>query len=738
MRRKVRVYVAWLVALLATMQVAMAPRAARADELGSGSSATPVIGVTYVPAYGERGDIQGRVFCEDGSDLDPSGYRVAMFIQIYDGGKWWPKSTYEQPYCYCQEGGYYNGKFITGGDDIHAQIIHLYLVTSGYTSGNPVDAQAEALDYVRIDRSQDGSVSISPNRQAPDPGDKAPAMDANMPVSQNRIAVDVDFHIDGSRPGSPLSEGLIRRQLDALSSFADCVRFYSAGGEESKAYGIAHEMGFSVVGTAYLCGDEASDRAEMDALIEHCNSGLVDVACVGNETLLDTGYGPKLTASELIADIRYVRERLVDESIPVTTSDSVDVLMDNPAIRNACNTIMPNCYPFWGGVPIDDAAASFEASIAALQAVAGDKQVIVSEVGHPTGGNAYGDAVPGEEQAARYFEEIRAWSLRTGTQTFFFMGCDCPWKEVVAYGGEGSVGSHWGFMTSNLELKEAYARTSFFEGLGIGAGCVHHKVVDAAKDATCTEAGLTAGSHCSVCGAVFEAQEEVPAEGHAWGSWACTREATEQAEGEETRTCANDASHTQTRAIPKLESSKPQVIRASNKTVAMGSKVSLGAKVTVGGGTLTYKSSDKKVLTVSAKGVVTPVGVGKATVTITAAATTGYQRTTKKVTVTVKKGAQPMAVKARSASVKLATVAKKVRVLAVSKVFAFTTAPRGEVTYKRKSGSSVLSVDSKTGAVTVRKGTKRGSYKIKVVISAAGDANWKAGSKTVTITVRVK
>lgn len=289
MRRKIRVYVACLVALLATVQVVMAPRSARADELGSGSSATPVIGVTYVPPYGERGDIQGRVFYEDGSDLDPSNYRIAMFIQLYEGGQWWPKSTYEQPFCYCQDGGFYSGRFITGGDDIHAQIIHLYLVTSSYTSGNPDDAQAQALDYVRIDRSQDGSVSINPYRPVPDPGDKAPAIDANMPVSQDRIAVDVDFHIDGSRPGSPLSEGLIRRQLDALSNFADCVRIYCAGGAESKAYGIAHEMGFSVVGTAYLCGDEASDRAEMDALIEHCNSGNCQIACVGNETLLDTG-----------------------------------------------------------------------------------------------------------------------------------------------------------------------------------------------------------------------------------------------------------------------------------------------------------------------------------------------------------------------------------------------------------------------------------------------------------------
>ena len=42
----------------------------------------------------------------------------------------------------------------------------------------------------------------------------------------------------------------------------------------------------------------------------------------------------------------------------------------------------------------------------------------------------------------------------------------------------------------------------------------HKEVADKAKDATCTESGLTAGSHCSVCNTVLKAQESVPAKGH--------------------------------------------------------------------------------------------------------------------------------------------------------------------------------------------------------------------------------
>lgn len=63
---------------------------------------------------------------------------------------------------------------------------------------------------------------------------------------------------------------------------------------------------------------------------------------------------------------------------------------------------------------------------------------------------------------------------------------------------------------------------------------------------------------------------------------------------------------------------------------------------------------------------------------------------------------------------------------------------KGKLSYKKTSGSSGISVNSKTGKITVKKGMKKGNYKIKVQIKAAAKGNYKAGTKKVTVTVKVK
>ena len=124
-----------------------------------------------------------------------------------------------------------------------------------------------------------------------------------------------------------------------------------------------------------------------------------------------------------------------------------------------------NLFPYWSGSDIDSAAADLAEAVARLKAKAGGKEVLISETGWPTAGQTIqnpGDsgsaAVPSGENAARYFEEVRAWSLETGTPVLWFSFTDEPYKAEV----EGACGAHWGLLEADLTLKPCYEMTEFF------------------------------------------------------------------------------------------------------------------------------------------------------------------------------------------------------------------------------------------------------------------------------------
>ena len=72
-------------------------------------------------------------------------------------------------------------------------------------------------------------------------------------------------------------------------------------------------------------------------------------------------------------------------------------------------------------------------------------------------------------------------------------------------------------------------------------------------------------------------------------------------------------------------------------------------------------------------------------------------------------------------------------------MIAFTKNGQGKMTYTKASGNKKIVINKTTGKVTVKKGLKKGTYKVKVKVKAAGNTNYKASAvKTVTFKVKVK
>ena len=194
-----------------------------------------------------------------------------------------------------------------------------------------------------------------------------------------------------------------------------------------------------------------------------------------------------------------------------------------------------------------------------------------------------------------------------------------------------------------------------------------------------------------------------------------------------------------TDAKAKLVKLKTQSITVSVKNTKnvvskkYGDKAfSLGAKAKT---TLSYKSSNTKIATVDSKGKVTIKAAGTVKITINAKATSTYKAATAKVlTIKIAKKAPTIKTKIGTKNLSYNTLKKRAQVFTLGT----SVNSKGTLTYKKLSGSRAVSVNSKTGKLTVKKGLKKGTYRVKVQIKSAAKGNYTAGSRTVTVTVRVK
>ena len=171
--------------------------------------------------------------------------------------------------------------------------------------------------------------------------------------------------------------------------------------------------------------------------------------------------------------------------------------------------------------------------------------------------------------------------------------------------------------------------------------------------------------------------------------------------------------------------SKATASAIKNQTYT-GKAMKPAVKLTYGGKTL--KNGTDYTLTYKAN-----KNAGTAAVTVTGK---GGFTGTKKLTFKIVKAANPMTVKGKTATIKYSAVKKKAQTIAAKNAFTVSKA-QGKVTYKKSSGDKNITVSS-AGKLTVKKGTKKGSNKVKVKVKAAGSDNYMFATKTVTVTVKVK
>ena len=201
-----------------------------------------------------------------------------------------------------------------------------------------------------------------------------------------------------------------------------------------------------------------------------------------------------------------------------------------------------------------------------------------------------------------------------GEKTFTCTRCGDTYTEVIK--AKGHVYKRTvvaaGCETDGYTLVECMeCHDSFKEGYVGAKG--HTIVTDKAVAATCTTAGKTEGSHCSVCGKVIKAQTEIKAKGHVAGDWITDKAAAVGVKGRKHRSCTVCGAVVESADIPALspKSISSAAVSLSIASYSFDGKVKTPSVTVKLGSTALRKGIDYVVSYSNNK------NVGKATVVIT-------------------------------------------------------------------------------------------------------------------------
>ncbi|PKP52651.1 MAG: glycosyl hydrolase [Bacteroidetes bacterium HGW-Bacteroidetes-1] len=248
---------------------------------------------------------------------------------------------------------------------------------------------------------------------------------------------------DGQKPGTQISEAQVRRRMQILKRYANCVRSFSCIEGNELVPKIAKEFGMKTLVGAWLGTDEEKNLQEIENLIQLAKEGYVDYAAVGNEVL----YRKDLTEHQLLDIIYHVKKEI--PNIPVGYVDAYYEFVQRPEIAEACDVIFCNCYPFWEGTSFNDSFEHMQQMYLQAFMAANGKKVIITETGWPSQGDALEVAVPSTINAMKYFINTNLWAMDENIEVFYFASFDESWKV----GPEGDVGAHWGIWDKSEKLK---------------------------------------------------------------------------------------------------------------------------------------------------------------------------------------------------------------------------------------------------------------------------------------------
>lgn len=289
-----------------------------------------------------------------------------------------------------------------------------------------------------------------------DPGEIVPGVDFSQMDSAEKLSMlrqilqdkihGISFspYFDGQRPGIEISEDQIRQRLQIIQPYTRSIRTFSCTEGNEDTPRIAKESGLQTMVGIGISEEPDKNEIEIANGIEIARQGHADILAVGNEVLLRGD----VSEQALIDYIERVKSEVGDD-VQVGYVDAYFLFENHPALVEACDVLLINCYPFWECCEAPYALAHMQQMYARAEQVSSGKKVIISETGWPSIGSPYGEAVPSVDNAIEYFIDTFTWANEAGIEVFYFSSFDENWKV----GAEGDVGAHWGLWDAEGNFK---------------------------------------------------------------------------------------------------------------------------------------------------------------------------------------------------------------------------------------------------------------------------------------------
>ncbi len=235
----------------------------------------------------------------------------------------------------------------------------------------------------------------------------------------------------------------IRSDLKLLAPFTHSIRTYSSR-DLPNVPGLAAEFGLKVNAGAWINGNLAGNRLELDALyagvLRYPN---IDRVIVGNEAILR---GDVSIAQMAI----YLDEARGKLDVPVSTAENWDFWLGAPELSKHVDYIAVHLLPYWEGVNRKYALARALDRLGEIRAKFPNKLIVVGEVGWPSAGERFQNGEPSVATQARFVRQFANRAKALGIDYYLMEAIDQPWKM-----NEGRVGAYWGMFDASRRQKWA-------------------------------------------------------------------------------------------------------------------------------------------------------------------------------------------------------------------------------------------------------------------------------------------